>query len=39
MQEPYEAEEKRIKEKKIRSRIKLLRKKIKNTPEIEEEQI
>ncbi|GIW65622.1 MAG: hypothetical protein KatS3mg094_141 [Candidatus Parcubacteria bacterium] len=39
MQEPYEAEEKRIKEKKIRSRIKLLRKKIKNITETEEEQI
>ncbi|GIW66917.1 MAG: aminoacyl-tRNA hydrolase [Candidatus Parcubacteria bacterium] len=38
MQEPYEAEEKRIKEKKNRSQIKLLRRKIKNITEIPEEQ-
>lgn len=38
MQEPYEAEEKRIKEKKIRSNLKSNRRKIKNFTEIEEEQ-
>lgn len=39
MQEPYEAEEKRIKEKKIRGQIKKLRRKIKNSTQILEEQI
>jgi protein subunit release factor B len=38
MQEPFEAEEKRIKEKKIRSQTKKLRRKIKNITQIPEEQ-
>lgn len=38
MQEPLEAEEKRIKEKKIRSQTKQLRRKIKNITQIPEEQ-
>ncbi|MCS7184115.1 MAG: hypothetical protein NZ866_02080 [Patescibacteria group bacterium] len=37
MQEPYEAEEKRIKKKKIRGQIKKLRRKIKEITEIPEE--